>query len=76
MLGIVLIIAWMLLGTGGIFFATWMRPSFPGGRWFQAHRALMLTSLLLVIVGVALAFIATKDNDPPGLIKLNCVCGY
>ena len=63
----------MVLGTVGIFFATWMKPSFPKGQWFQVHRALMLTSLLLVIIGVALAFIATKDNDPPGLILFDCV---
>ncbi len=33
--GIFMIIAWPLLATIGIFFATFMRPALPNGEWFQ-----------------------------------------
>ena len=33
--GILMLIAWPLLGVSGIFFASWMRPALPKGQWFQ-----------------------------------------
>ena len=33
--GILMLIAWPLLGVSGIFFAAWMRPALPKGQWFQ-----------------------------------------
>ncbi len=56
--GILMWIAWPVLACTGIFFAMWMRPVLPGGAWFQIHRALMLTSLAVGLVGFACIFIA------------------
>lgn len=33
--GVLMLIAWPLLGISGIFFASWMKPALPKGRWFQ-----------------------------------------
>ena len=33
--GILMVVAWPLLAFTGIFFAAWMRPALPNGRWFQ-----------------------------------------
>ena len=33
--GVLMLIAWPLLGVSGIFFALWMQPALPKGQWFQ-----------------------------------------
>ena len=59
-----MIIAWPLIGIIGMFFASWMKPALPNGEWLQAHRALLVTSLFIAIVGFFTAFIAnTKMNQ-------------
>ncbi|XP_064386737.1 putative ferric-chelate reductase 1 homolog isoform X4 [Halichondria panicea] len=55
--GIFMIIAWPLLATIGIFFATFMRPALPNGEWFQVHRVLMLISLVITLIGFILIFV-------------------
>ena len=69
--GIFMIIAWPVLAVTAIFFAAWMRPALPNGEWFQVHRALMLASLFMGVVGFILIF-AAQYNRPtdPGLINL------
>ncbi|XP_064386733.1 uncharacterized protein LOC135335239 isoform X2 [Halichondria panicea] len=56
--GVFMIIAWPLLAVTAIFFATFMRPALPNGEWFQVHRALMMASLVVAIVGFILPFVA------------------
>ena len=68
-----MVISWLLLAVSGIYFAAWLKPSFPDGKWFHFHRILMIASLLLTTVGFALIFIADKDNRPAGLITFDCV---
>ena len=59
-----MIIAWPLIGIIGMFFASWMKPALPNGEWLQAHRALLVTSLFIAIVGFFTAFInAQHQND-------------
>ena len=33
--GILMIVAWPVLGVMGIFFAAWMKPALPKAEWFQ-----------------------------------------
>lgn len=33
--GILMLVAWPLVATVGIFFASWMKPALPKGAWFQ-----------------------------------------
>ena len=56
--GILMWIAWPVLACTGIFFAMWMREALPNGKWFQVHRALMLASLIVGLVGFASIFAA------------------
>ena len=67
-------VAWSFLAVIGIFFSSWTKPAFPTGQWFQFHRALMVSALVIASVGFVLVFIANKGNDPPGLIQFtSCV---
>ena len=68
--GILMLIAWPLLATTGIFFASYMRPALPNGEWFQAHRALMIASLLIAAAGFITIFFSQLESSPPGLITL------
>ena len=68
--GILMLLAWPLLASTGIFLAAFMRPALPEGRWFQGHRALMLASLFVGAVGVVLAFVSQIHSSVPGLISL------
>ncbi len=69
--GILMLIAWPVLGVIAIFFAAWMRPALPNGEWFQVHRAFMLGSLFVGAAGFFLIFVAQYDNpETPGLINL------
>ena len=43
--GILMLIAWPLLGATGIFFAAWMRPAMPNGQWFQVRAIELLIKL-------------------------------
>ncbi len=67
--GILMLIAWPLLATNAIFFATNMRGALPK-EWFQIHRAFMIASLFLTALGFVLIFIAQARNPIPGLSEL------
>eukprot|EP00731_Ephydatia_muelleri_P019192 Em0012g17a len=60
--GILMIVAWPVLGVMGIFFAAWMKPALPKAEWFQVHRAAMLVSLFLGCVAFLLIFVAKMDT--------------
>ena len=68
--GILMLIAWPLLASTAIFFASHMKAAFPKGEWFQVHRAFMITSLFLTALGFILIFIAQAHNPTPGLSEL------
>ena len=40
--GVLMLIAWPLLGVTGIFFAAWMKPALPSGQWFQVREIELL----------------------------------
>ena len=78
-----MILAWPILAYLGIAMARYMKPALPNGRWFQAHRVLVLTSLFFTCVAFLLIFVAFRNNETPGLITLGdmvrlfiplCVC--
>ncbi len=57
-----------------MFFALFMRPALPNGEWFQAHRALMVMSLIVGLLGFFFIFVAQYRRQPnPGLINFNSV---
>ncbi|KAL5488528.1 hypothetical protein EMCRGX_G017478 [Ephydatia muelleri] len=60
--GILMIVAWPVLGVMGIFFAAWMKPALPKAEWFQAHRAMLLVSLFLGCVAFLFAFVAKRGT--------------
>eukprot|EP00731_Ephydatia_muelleri_P019195 Em0012g20a len=60
--GILMIVAWPVLGVMGIFFAAWMKPALPKAEWFQAHRAMLLVSLFLGCVAFLFAFVAKRAH--------------
>ncbi len=66
-------VAWPFLAVIGIFFSAWTKPAFPKGQWFQFHRALMIVSVVIALIGFILIFVANKDNSVPGLIEFTCV---
>ena len=66
-------VAWPLLAAIGIFFSAWTKPAFPKGQWFQFHRALMVSSVVVSVIGLVLVFVAHKDNTVPGIVNFNCV---
>lgn len=71
--GILMLIAWPLLGSTGIFFAAYMRMALPGGEWFQVHRAFMLGSLFIASVAFTLIYFSQLHSSTPGLISLTDV---
>lgn len=68
-----MVTSWLLLAVSGIYFAAWMKPAFPDGKWFQVHRALMLASLALTTIAFVLIFVSNKNSSPTGLITFDCV---
>ena len=36
--GVLMVVAWPVLAVIGIFFAAWMKPVLPNGRWFQVRQ--------------------------------------
>ena len=68
--GILMLIAWLLLASTGIFFAAHMRPALPNGEWFQVHRAFMIASLFIAMAGFILIFISQLQKQPHGLVQL------
>ncbi len=72
-IGILMTVAWPLLAAIGIFFSAWTKPAFPKGQWFQFHRALMVSSIAVSLIGLMLVFVAHKDNTIPGIVNFNCV---
>ena len=68
-----MVIAWPLLAVTAIFFAAWMKPALQEGKWFQFHRALMIMSLVIAMIGFVLVFVANRNNSRPGLIEFKCV---
>ena len=66
--GILMLLAWPLLASNGIFFASFMRPALPNGEWFQVHRACMMASVVVAAVGFVLIFVSQMKNSIPGLI--------
>ena len=69
--GILMIISWLLLATSGIFFASWMKPVLPNGEWFNAHRILMVGSLVVGVLGFIFPFIANAQYVIPGFINFS-----
>ncbi len=69
-------VAWPLLAAIGIFFSAWTKPAFPKGQWFQFHRALMISSIAVSLIGLVLVFVARRDNTIPGIVDFNCVCWF
>ncbi|XP_064386742.1 putative ferric-chelate reductase 1 [Halichondria panicea] len=65
-----MLITWPLLVVTAIFFPVFMKPALPSGGWFQIHRALMLTSVVVGAVGFASVFIGHIHKATPGLIPL------
>ena len=45
----------------------------PNGEWLQAHRALLVTSLFIAIVGFFTAFIANANQSTPGFVDTSNV---
>jgi hypothetical protein len=68
--GTLMLIAWPLLATTAIFFASYMRPALPNGEWFQVHRAFMIASLFIAGAGFILIFFSQLRSSPAGLISL------
>ena len=64
-------IAWLALAMSGAFFAAWMKPVFPNGEWFLAHRILMVGSLIVGVLGFIFPFIAHARSPTPGLISFS-----
>ena len=64
-------IAWLALAMSGAFFAAWMKPVFPNGEWFLAHRILMVGSLIVGVLGFIFPFIAHAKSPTPGLISFS-----
>jgi len=62
--GILMWVAWPVLACTGIFFALWMRPVLPNGEWFQVHRALMLSSLVVASLGIVVIFASQYRSKP------------
>ena len=71
--GIFMLVAWFFFANCGTAFAGYMRMPLPNGEWFQVHRAFMIVSLFLALLGFMFAFISQADSDPPGLINLDDV---
>eukprot|EP00731_Ephydatia_muelleri_P020315 Em0013g42a len=69
--GILMLVAWPLVATVGIFFASWMKPALPKGAWFQVHRSFMTISLVVAACAFILIFIANKGGFRPGLIAFS-----
>lgn len=65
-----MLVAWTLLAQTAAFFPMYMRPVLLKGEWFQVHRAFMLTSLFLGIVGFIVIFVSQAKSTIPGLITL------
>ena len=65
-----MILAWPILAYLGITMARFMKPALPNGRWFQAHRILVLTSLFFTCLAFLLIFVAFRNNETRGLITL------
>lgn len=70
-----MVIAYPVLLLTAVFFAAWMKPAMPK-MWFQFHRALTLSSLVVALVAFAIIFIANKDNPTPGIINLHGCVSY
>jgi hypothetical protein len=68
--GILMLIAWPLLASVGVFFAAGIRPVLPNGEWFQVHRAFMIASLLVAAAGFVLIFFSEIRSNVPGLTDL------
>ena len=68
--GIFMMIAWPILASTGIFFASFMRQALPNGEWFQVHRGLMIASLFVGAAGFVLVFFSQLRSNIPGLIDL------
>ena len=83
--GILMMITWPILVNTAIFFASFMRPALPNGKWFQVHRGLMIGALFIGALAFMLAFISQLRSSTPGLVDLGtdrvtvrlegCVCG-
>ena len=72
--GILMWVAWPVIGLTGMFFALFMRPALPNGEWFQIHRALMVMSLFVAALGFFFIFVAQYRRQPNnGLINFNTV---
>ena len=72
-IGILMTVAWPLLAAIGIFFSAWTKPAFPKGQWFQFHRALMISSIIVSSIGLILVFVAHRNNIIPGIVNFDCV---
>lgn len=68
--GVLMLFAWPLFASVGIFFPAYMRPALPKGEWFHIHRAFMIFALLIADAGFILVFVAQLRNRIPGLIDL------
>ena len=68
--GILMLFAWALFAPIGIFFASYLRPALPNGEWFRVHRAFMIISLFVAVLGFVLIFISQLKSPMPGLIDL------
>jgi len=74
-----MIVAWPVLAYLGITTARNMKPAFPNGGWFLAHRILVLSSLFFTSVAFLLIFVAFRNAPTRGLITLGdlvSVYGY
>ena len=74
--GIFMLVAWWFFANCGIAFAGYMRMPLPNGEWFQVHRAFMIVSLFLALLGFMFAFISQANSSPPGLVDLGEVSCY
>jgi len=68
-------VSWPVLGCTGIFYALWMRPVMPQGRWFYIHIILMLSSLVTGLLGMASIFASQYRRkgliDFPDIVRMD-----
>uniref|UniRef100_A0A3Q1ERG9 Putative ferric-chelate reductase 1 n=1 Tax=Acanthochromis polyacanthus TaxID=80966 RepID=A0A3Q1ERG9_9TELE len=64
--GTLMLLAWMLTGSVGTFIASFYKPHWPNQTlfgqkvWFQAHRGLMMLTVILTVVAFCLPFVYRK----------------
>ena len=75
--GMLMLLAWSVFISIGVFFASYSRFLFPNGEWFQAHRFLNASALLIALIGIILIFISVGGwkIQPGGVLWSHQIIG-